>query len=203
MRRISSLLLMIIVIASPIIPAVSESVGMAVLGSNDCEYIVNADGYAVITMYYGLEEYLTIPTELDGYSIVGIGDNAFSGCSSLISISLPDSIQSIGDSAFAYCSFLTSVQLPNNLQSIGDTAFSYDPLLTAVQLPNSLLSIGHLAFAGCSSLTSFYLPNSIQSIGDWAFADYDALILIVEPDSYAYEYAVLFWLPYQYADSFD
>ena len=58
--------------------------------------------------------------------VTSIGDNAFSGCSGLTSLWLPDGyLKSIGSSAFSGCSGLTSLTIPNNVTSIGEGAFSY------------------------------------------------------------------------------
>ncbi|MBQ2851354.1 MAG: leucine-rich repeat domain-containing protein, partial [Thermoguttaceae bacterium] len=52
-----------------------------------------------------------------------IGDDAFSGCFSLLEVSLPEGLQTIGDDAFSGCSSLTEVSLPAGLQTLGDRAF--------------------------------------------------------------------------------
>ena len=98
-----------------------------------------------------------------------IGGYAFKGCSSLTSVTIPNSVTSIGDSAFEACSSLTSVTIPNSVTSIGGFAFSSCRSLTSVTIPSSVTRIGGYAFKGCSSLTSVTIPNSVTSIGDSAF----------------------------------
>ncbi len=83
---------------------------------------------------------------------VAINGAAFSGCSGLMSVTIPSSVTSIGDNAFNGCSGLTSVTIPNSVESIGYYAFSRCSSLTSVTIPNSVTSIGSNAFSGCSSL---------------------------------------------------
>ena len=94
---------------------------------------------------------------------------AFSYCSGLTSVTIPNSVTSIGWSAFENCSGLTSVTIPNSVTSIGNWAFSHCSGLTSITIPNSVTSIGNYAFSDCSGLTSITIPNSVTSIGSYAF----------------------------------
>ena len=99
-----------------------------------------------------------------------IGDNAFSGCSSLTSLTLPSSVTSIGGHAFELCSGLTSLTLPSSVTSIGEFAFRYCSGLTSLTIPSGVTTIDYYAFADCRGLTSLTLPSSVTSIGGHAFA---------------------------------
>ena len=94
---------------------------------------------------------------------------AFSGCSSLTSIVIPDSVTSIGSMAFEYCSLLTSVTIGNNVTSIHGGAFYGCISLTSIEIPDSVTSIGSFAFEDCSSLKSVTIGDSVTSIGTRAF----------------------------------
>ena len=108
---------------------------------------------------------------------------AFSYCSSLTSVAIPNSVTSIGYAAFGECSSLTSVTIPNIVTSIGTHAFFNCSSLTSVNIPNSLTSIGYATFYECSNLSSINIPNSVSSIGDWSFGNCSSLTSIDIPNS--------------------
>ena len=93
------------------------------------------------------------------YSVTEIGSYAFYDCSSLTSITIPNSVTSIGGRAFSDCSSLTSITIPNSVTNIGDVAFRDCSSLTSVTIPNSVTSIGSYAFDGCSSLVSMVVES--------------------------------------------
>ena len=117
---------------------------------------------------------ITIPSSINvndaEYPVSIIGSSAFSYCSGLTSVTIPNSVTSIGSEVFCWCSGLTSVTIPNSVTSIGDGAFRECKVLVSATIPNSVTSIGSEAFIECSGLTSVTIPNSVTSIGDRAFA---------------------------------
>ena len=116
-------------------------------------------------------------------SVTSIGDETFSGCSSLTSITIPDSVTSIGGGAFARCSSLTNITIPDSVTSIGSSVFSGCISLISVTIGNGVTSIGDWAFNDCSSLTSITIPDSVTSIGASAFCDCSSLTSITIPNS--------------------
>ena len=121
---------------------------------------------------------ITIPN-----SVTSIGESAFSSCDALTSITIPEGVTSIGNSAFSYCYSLTSVTIPNSVTSIGDGAFRDCSSLTSITIPEGVTSIGEDAFYNCSSLTSITIPNSVTSIGDYAFSGCSSLTSVTIPNS--------------------
>ena len=116
-------------------------------------------------------------------TVVSIGNSAFSGCSSLTSVSIPSSVTSIGESAFSSCSSLTSVSIPSSVTIIEKRAFEKCSSLASITIPSSVTSIGESAFEKCSSLASITIPSSVTSIGEWAFYQCSSLASITIPSS--------------------
>ena len=104
------------------------------------------------------------------YTVVAIGDGAFTNCMNITSVTIPNTVTSIGANAFTYCYLLKSLTIPNSVTSIGAKAFSLCSKLQTVKLSKSLVTIGENAFSSCKSLTAIEIPNSVTSIGPSAFS---------------------------------
>ena len=81
-------------------------------------YAVNEDDTISITRFNGSETDVVIPSTIDGKSVTSIGSYAFSECTSLTSVTIPDSVTSIGTWAFSDCTSLTSVTIPDSVTSM-------------------------------------------------------------------------------------
>ena len=117
------------------------------------------------------------------YSVISIGNGAFSGCSGLTSVTIPNSVTSIGSDAFYRCTGLTSVTIPNSVTTIAIAAFSGCTGLTSVTIPNSMTYIGYGTFSDCTGLTSVTIPNSVNFISGSAFDGCTGLTSVTIPNS--------------------
>lgn len=136
------------------------------------EYYV-ANGEAVAMSYDMSSTSVVIPEKVDKYTVTSIG-TAFAN-SSIVSISLPDTITSIPSRAFYFCSALTEINIPENVTSIGDNAFYYCTNISSIEIPDNVVSIGRYAFYDCDGLTELVIPDSVETVGSYAFAYLDAL----------------------------
>ncbi len=107
-----------------------------------------------------------------------IGDSAFSGCTGLTSIAIPDSVLYIDRYAFYGCTGLTSIDIPDGVTQISYFSFAFCKGLTSFDIPNSVTRIEASAFNGCTGLTSIILPDSVITLDNGAFANCTGLTSI-------------------------
>ncbi len=130
---------------------------------SDFEYGVS-NGRAIIRKYKGAGGTVEIPATLGGSPVTGIQMQAFIECTSLKSVSMPESMTWIGDSAFAGCTGLEQVEFSPNLTTIGPNSFYSCNGLTSVVIPDKVTSIESLAFLGCLNLESITIPASVTTL---------------------------------------
>ena len=113
------------------------------------------------------------------YSVTRLGDDCFTGCSRLTSVTLPNSVTSLEDDCFAGCNSLERIEVDaantvydsrENCNAIIHT--STNELVVGCKnskIPNSVTSLGYHCFYACSGLTSITIPNSVTSLGYGCF----------------------------------
>ena len=154
-------------------------------------YYTSSDGKIVTpTNSSSFDATITSNSYKDGVGVIkfnapitAIGDFAFCFCSSLTSVTIPDSVTAIGGGAFHDCSSLTSVKIGDSVTAIGDSAFHSCSSLTSVTIGDSVTAIGCDAFLGCSSLTSVTIGDSVTAIGEGAFSACSSLTSVTIGDS--------------------
>lgn len=107
--------------------------------------------------------------------VTSIGNWAFSGCSSIVSLEMHNGVTSIGAAAMRYCSNLSSVILSDRLVNIENSVFEGCEGLETVDIPEGVENIGWDAFENCTHLSSITVPASVKNIGDYAFFGCSAL----------------------------
>ncbi len=140
------------------------------------------EGKYYLVKYIGTDTVIVLPEKYKGNDYA-IYNYAFSDCTGLTSITIPNSVTSICDYAFLGCNSLTSITIPGSVTSIGERAFSYCDGLTSITILDGVTSIGNSAFSGCTGLTSITIPESVTSIGNNAFYGCTGLTSITIPES--------------------
>lgn len=117
-----------------------------------------------------------------GSKLKKIGGYCFCRCKNLKSIEIPDGVEIISKTAFSNCTSLTDVKLPNSLKEMGKSCFYRCGGLKAIDIPDGVTEIPEQCFEECTSLTDVKLPKDANKIGVQCFYGCHNLASVVIPE---------------------
>lgn len=164
---------------------------------------INNEACIITGIEFGvnIQGMLSIPEDINGLTVTGIGANAFSNCTNVTGVTIPKTITSIGHNAFEGCTSLETVIFRDNstLTSIDYQAFKGCTSLEKIVLPSSLTTLGNQVFYNCSNLEEVYIKNTtnVLSLGSSVFSYTPNDLVIYVPSSlYSSYYSSLYWTSY-------
>ena len=147
------------------------------------EHVAFADNSRLESIDEGAFENLTSLKTVDfgeNSILKTIGIRAFSYCTALEEINLPDGLTTIEGNAFTHCEAITTIRIPSSVTTIGSSIFAYcSNLRSAVFADGSpLAAISYGMFEDCTSLVSvdFGENNRFTEIGSSAFSGCTSLV---------------------------
>lgn len=128
---------------------------------------ISYPSYSTYSGDYDIPENVTFNGK--SYTVIGIGQSAFSECSKLGIITLPNTLKYIGLGAFSY-SNLSNITIPEGVESIGAAAFRNCRNLKEITLPRTLRVLESTVFSNCQDLENVYiLSDKLSEIPDDTF----------------------------------
>lgn len=216
MKKIISILLCVTILLCAFVFAIPSFA----LTYNDFNYEIVNDSVA-ITGYKGDETIITVPAKIDGLNVKEISDNAFKDNKNITSVTVESGVEYIGASAFENCTSLATISLPDTIIGVGEkaiynTAYYNDtsnwrlkttqsgggyidwedidaPVLQYLYLDKVLIEvelegfynvrqgttvIADGAFKGNPKAKQVWLPSTLISIGNNAFENCEALYVV-------------------------
>ena len=166
------------------------------LSSGGFNYIILDDGTVEITKYTGNNNTVNIPSEIQGKRVTSIDAWAFWENSSLVNISIPNSVKNIGYGAFAICTNLKSITIPSSVSSIGKCAFHSCSNLKSINVEKDNTSYSSsdgilydknfetlVCYPVGKQYTYFKISDNVKKIGYDAFGHCANIKTIIIPDS--------------------
>ncbi len=204
MRRKCISMLLAIVMALSLLPGTAlaeekEDIVYPVTGGNIYIHLID-DGKPQGYFVYKCDETVTkadIPGEINGHTINGIDEDAFSDCTNLTSVTIPAEIEYIMPGCFSGCSNLTEFVVDEDNASYSaengilysswyadfKRVLAYPSATGECSISEGIIGIGNCAFQNCTGLTGLTIPSSVTSIGVYAFQNCTGLTSLTIPAS--------------------
>lgn len=159
-KKILSLLLSLIMIMSMFmgleISSVAEDDILSYLS-----YYINKDHAIISRCNKSIVGDIVIPSEIDGFPVTYIGEQAFYDCDLIKSITIPEGVTTIDQLSFACCDSLENIILPDSLTAIGGNAFVDSNSLKKISIPKNVSYLGYNALSA-SSLEEIIVDENNQ-----------------------------------------
>lgn len=175
--------------------AFADNAKLTSFTSNNTKFIVDEDTGALVQK--SGNKLLCYPAGLSGNEGtiaipkgVTIGAYAFSGCSLVTSITLPDDTTTIPNYAFAGATGLKKFTVPQGVTKLGTSStlgyvFDGCTALEKVEILGNLTMLGGYTFRNCTSLKSFNFPETVTTFGSYVFQGCTALESVTIPSTYS------------------
>lgn len=159
MRHLKKILVFVMIVATLSLFSCEKEV-------KEFEY-QKVDGGIEITKYNGTASEINIPEEIDGKTVVSIGESAFETLK-VTKITVPKTVTTIKNYAFRQNIYLEKVEILGNIKTIPQGLFSFCVNLTEFDIPSGVEIIGGNAFGG-TGLREVVLPDSVKEVESYAF----------------------------------
>ena len=127
-------------------------------------------------------------------SVNEINTSAFSGCTYLEYITIPEGVTKIHSCAFMNCTSLKKIVIPSSVTEISTSAFLGCTSLEYITIPEGVTKIYSCAFMNCTSLKEIVIPSSVENIYEDIFSGCTSLEKIdISPNNsnFTFKYGAL------------
>jgi len=137
---------------------------------NNKIYYTTTDGNVITPYSKSFGATITSNVYENGNGVITFDGNvtkisSFKDCTTLLTITIPESVTNIGGYSFDGCVNLKDINMPNGLTTIGEGAFLECTSLSEISIPSSVNTIKYDAFKGCTNLNNIQFPNSVTTMG--------------------------------------
>ena len=175
-RSLTAFVLSLVMITAVLFVSPVSVKAANIIDMGDFVFQVLDDGKsAKILKYNGQSLYVSLPPNVEDYSVTIVGASAFMSNTTVKAVEISNKITKIESNAFYKCDALQKIVIPGNVIDIEECAFSGCTSLESVTINDGTKTIGRFAFSDCTSLTELVLPGSIDIIDDFAFFNCSSL----------------------------